>query len=514
MRRPEKRCCPALPQNEPLLDAPDIQGNILPGFRRRQQRLVGFRAPSAIALKAAIAIILENLTDLPAVLADKEVRKAALLAGGSRPARPDLWLNYALGVRATDLLGLQRLRTLEPAFDVGMPLRAGDTTEPLLPDGSPDPTCPQNWRVGGPNRALDLLLILATDEPIESASAALVARIEACGLTRIYSEVGALLQDDKEHFGFQDGISQPGVMGIVEIDGVQRFVTTRYGIPGSLGIDFGKPGQPLLPPEQFLFGNDEDLRNGSFLVFRRLRQDVAAFYAETQSMSDTLATQLGHEVDLAEFRARVVGRWPSGQPLMRPSAHPETPEPAMSRNHFLFASDVPALVLNTGEHVGGVGGDPLVLKGARCPIWSHIRKVNPRDLLTNLGGPDDTRARQMLRRGIPFGPPYHRDDPGHPDNAAERGLLFLAYQASITEQFETLNMNWMNSDTGPMARGFDLLVGQNLADGRHGPKAALYFDPVSGASCPITTLEQWVKPTGGEYLFSPSVSWTRRIALG
>ena len=70
----------------------------------------------------------------------------------------------------------------------------------------------------------------------------------------------------------------------------------------------------------------------------------------------------------------------------------------------------------------------------------------------------------------------------------------------------------MNSDTGPMAGGFDLLVGQSLTDGRHGPKQADYFNPVSNVTIPISSLSQWVKPTGGEYLFAPSISWTRRIA--
>ncbi|MCF4130041.1 Dyp-type peroxidase [Methylobacterium sp. SyP6R] len=503
-----------MPPNEPLLDALDIQGNVLPGFRRRQQRLVGFQGTSEAALKAALRLVLDaSLTDLSTVLGHKDDRKTAFLAGAPAPARPDLWLNYAIGVRAAEALGLERLKDLEPAFGAGMPLRAGDTTEPRLPDGSADPTCPANWVVGGPNTPLDLLLIAAADAEIEALSEPLVEQIEACGLVRIYAELGAFLPGDKEHFGFQDGISQPGVLGVIDDRGVQRFLTTRYGVPGALGIEFGKPGQPLLPPDQFLFGDEEaDARNGSFLVFRRLTQDVPGFDAGTKAIADTLSRRLGKPVDENDLRARIVGRFPSGQPLMRQTAGPTVPEAALALNHFAFAGDTPDLVLSSGERIAGSQGDPLAQKGARCPIWAHIRKVNPRDMQTNLAGPDETRARQMLRRGIPFGPSYDRNNPGHPDNGRERGLLFLSYQRSISDQFEQLNGNWMNSDIGPMSGGFDLLVGQRLSDGRHGPKDAQYFDAPSKSFTAIAALEQWVMPTGGEYLFTPSISWTRRIA--
>jgi deferrochelatase/peroxidase EfeB len=78
-----------------------------------------------------------------------------------------------------------------------------------------------------------------------------------------------------------------------------------------------------------------------------------------------------------------------------------------------------------------------------------LRKVNPRDLPTDKGGPDETRSFQMLRRGIPFGPAYDHTTPNNPVNASSRGLLFLAYQRSISTQFVTLNKNWMNSAVAP-----------------------------------------------------------------
>ena len=164
------------------------------------------------------------------------------------------------------------------------------------------------------------------------------------------------------------------------------------------------------------------------------------------------------------------------------------------------------MVLSTGEAIAASAADPDPLKGFACPVWAHIRKVNPRDLGTNMGGPAETAGFQMLRRGIPFGPPYlhdHRDDP---QNGIERGLMFIAYQTSIRGQFQVLNSDWMNSTGGPAAFGHDLLVGQAVQHGVHGPKEA-DFNQV-GAPVPVRlhTMSQWVIPTGGTYLFSPSLS--------
>ena len=116
----------------------------------------------------------------------------------------------------------------------------------------------------------------------------------------------------------------------------------------------------------------------------------------------------------------------------------------------------------------------------------------------------------MLRRGIPYGSPYDHVRPDNPQNAADRGLLFLAYQRSISKQFETLNGDWMNSEVNPSRGGFDLLVGQKLAaGGEHTGKPAHWFDAHSQQAVAIMTPRQWVLPTGGAYLFAPSISWTR-----
>src|SRR4029453_6476963 len=111
-------------------------------------------------------------------------------------------------------------------------------------------------------------------------------------------------------------------------------------------------------------------------------------------------------------------------------------------------------------------------------------------------------AFQMLRRGIPFGPPYDHPNPAIPDNQRERGLLFISYQRNIARQFSILNNDWMNNRDAPQAGGFDLLVGQNVPDddgGLHASKSATLFGPSldpgdTGTSVDISS--QWVIPTG------------------
>ena len=137
--------------------------------------------------------------------------------------------------------------------------------------------------------------------------------------------------------------------------------------------------------------------------------------------------------------------------------------------------------------------------GARCPISAHIRKVNPRDQGSDLGPPADNLRRSILRRGIPYGKALPSDN----SDDADRGLLFLCYQASIEDTFETITQDWMNSTAGPTPpQSFDMLIGRNP----NGGERFCFF----GATR-VATKELFVYPTGGGYFFTPAISGIRDV---
>ena len=114
--------------------------------------------------------------------------------------------------------------------------------------------------------------------------------------------------------------------------------------------------------------------------------------------------------------------------------------------------------------------------------------------------------------------PYDHANPANPDNQTDRGLLFISYQRKIATQFSILNHDWMNNRDAPQAGGFDLLVGQNVPDddgGVHASKLATFFGP--DAWFPNTGINfhasrQWVIPTGGAFLFAPSLAFVAKFA--
>ncbi len=104
--------------------------------------------------------------------------------------------------------------------------------------------------------------------------------------------------------------------------------------------------------------------------------------------------------------------------------------------------------------------------GERCPFRAHIRKTNPRgDLVRQRGIPEGAeRDPIMARRGITYGKrilqsngDFAEDDRPNGDV----GLLFMAYMADISAQFEFTQETWVNNlDFVVDGNGLDPIIGQ------------------------------------------------------
>lgn len=424
-----------------VLDLDDIQGNVLAGFNTDFQRIVALTAREPAEFRS-VAQWLAGLA--PSVTVASEVRSnRALMKAGSRVGT---WLCVAIGQRV--LAATQPDVTVrDEAFRVGMQRRAASVLG--------DKTDQAGWRVGGTGKPVDVLLIVAANDEnaVVARANTLVESAAGSGLEATYQETGHRLED-REHFGFRDGVSQPKIIGF-DADGAVGAGYFVFGYPQEPG---SAPYRPVVDPRKVT-------ENGSLLVFRRLVQDVSAFRHFCARESERISSQWPGMTS-EHLAALLVGRWPSGAPVR--AGETEDPGGSPPDNSFDFLNDADA---------------------RSCPFGAHIRKVNPRE-----GRKDVRPVPRMLRRGIPFGP---RFDTAPHDN--DRGLLFLAFQTSLKLQFELLTLRWMNSKDNP-GPGNDILVGRS-----EGARAMQIIGP-NGPVEVATNDMSWIVPTGGAYLFAPSRS--------
>jgi Dyp-type peroxidase family len=529
-----------LPVIEPVLPLSDIQGIAVPGFFKPYQTLLGIACPNLPAVIANFKTFLGELANDISTGEHtlKDRRRFREFKIGKR-AKPTGEATTQLTAVGFTFPGLQKLTPgaaaiPSPAFQQGLATRSHFLGDPPSPgdEGHPD-----NWKVGGPNNAIDMLLIIAGDSrPLVDKRTEVVAeRLGKAGLQIVYREKGGIREDEPghEHFGFDDGVSQPGIRGRAS-DDPEDFITDRriakhqhpeYSLFGYPGQDLVWPGvlvlgHPATSPDPLIPGVPSPAvpdwtRNGSFLVFRRLRQDVGLFWRTMRDEAGRLAALPGFEgMTDVKLASRIVGRWPSGAPVNRvPDADdPKLGENAYANNHFRFDSDTAALPLETGhaDPFPQATADPA---GITCPWSAHIRKLNTRDSGADTGGRDATYAKRLLRVGVPFGTSLvdryaeKIDDP----EKGERGLLFLSIQASIEDQFEFLMVRWMGDSARPkMPGGHDILMGQNDTPGENRVRRCVLFG--SGVQqATVATAAQWIVPTGGGYFFVPSLTALREV---
>jgi Dyp-type peroxidase family len=319
----------------------------------------------------------------------------------------------------------------------------------------------------------------------------------------------------REHFGFRDGIANPRLKGLARPGAEDQVADGEFllGYENGYGKVAMSPELPSsadpggkLPPSDERPDFKDFGRNGSYLVFRQLSQDVHAFWEFVYAAKDEVPGIDGGAAGAEWLASRMVGRWQNGTPITHFPRHPG-PERYDDMNRFLYH-----------HRAGHQDTDAF---GSRCPFGSHIRRTNPRDTTLPApydvelsGSPEDpgviasrlrlSNLHRIMRRGRAYGPPSGASfDPEVLRKADDqpRGLHFLCFNANLARQFEFVQSNWalnpafagMSSDPDPL-----------LAAGRAVPFPA---DTFTMQGCPprrVHGVPRVVEVRGGAYFFMPS----------
>jgi Dyp-type peroxidase family len=464
------------------LELEDIQGFFARGYGTlTAARYVLLQVNDPAAARAWLAAIADQVT-------------AAAERPGTRA------LNLALTASGMVKLGLAKETVSEFAdeFVTGM---TTPHRQRIL--GDTGLSAPEHWAWGGPaTPSVDLLLLLfAVDRQELAALDTSVSERFATGGLTVISRLETSDLDGVEHFGFRDGISQPPVEGLGRAEGKDAIRAGEFvlGYPNEYGRYAHRPTLPAsADPARRLPRSPEasdraDLgKNGSYLVFRQLSQDVASFWRFIDSAvreADGSASPAARR----HLAAKMVGRWPSGAPL---TLTPDVDDATLSdANDFTY-------------HYA----DP---HGYGCPVGAHIRRANPRDSLDPNPGSDQSIAvnkrHRLLRRGREYGPPLLLDDDVNPLEPSavgtERGLHFICLNASIVRQFEFVQSTWLNN---PKFDG--LYEDADPVAGSHRHGGATFTIQGKPVRRRLRDLPEFVTVRGGAYFFLPGISAIRYIA--
>ena len=329
-----------------------------------------------------------------------------------------------------------------------------------------------------------------TGEALEERCAAMQqVMTETGGATLLQAQDAcAIYLKDKpstqEHFGYTDGFGNPDFKGAERecIPGQGKLTSDgRWEAPREAhplrqhnlgGI------RPSPAPIPHLLG-----RNGTFMVYRKLHQNVATFRNYLDEKSKLYG---GGKEKLA---AKFVGRWRDGTPI---ELSPDEPDPRIVAD-------------KTRNTDFTYGGDPA---GVRCPIGAHIRRAHPRDAFGFNGGL--VNRRRIMRRGLPYGAYVAEGELARDED--DRGIIFMALNASIFRQFEFVQQQWIEyGNDSHQGNDKDFLIGNHdgtdkfVVQGTTNPKNPPF---ICGG------LPRFVELRGGDYFFIPSLTALAMISTG
>jgi Dyp-type peroxidase family len=424
----------------------NIQGNILQGHGRSHSTFIflEFKLERVEQVKQWIAYFAAGITS-----AQQQLDEAEMYRKGSPPN--DIFRSFFLSAAGYRFLNVN-LVNYSAEFAGGMKRAGARLSDPPV----------ESWEAGY-QKDIHAMVLLTHDEAdrlmkeFEQLASEIGDIADICCV-----ETGAVLRNDRghavEHFGYATGRSQP----LFFKSAVEREEEVE-------GIDVWNPASgPNLALVRDLAGEPNAV--GSYVVFRKLEQDVHGFSQGVAEMADKLGISPEHA------KALIMGRFPDGTPIVQ-RAEPGTTA-ATIPNNFTFEADP---------------------EGLRCPCQAHIRRMNPRSERDAISPDEDlpSRQRRIVRRSIPYG--------DTPEGGV--GLLFLCYQRDLATQFEFLQASMANDVNMPQeGTGIDPIMGQNPSD------TAQHWPPYLGA--PRTEHKpfyfgNYVTLRGGEYFFAPSLSFLK-----
>lgn len=502
-----------------LPDLYDIQGNVCRGYGMPFARYMFLRFHDSVKSR-------EFLRDLLPLITSSETWETCPDTGKAR--KPDATTNIAFTFRGLKQLGVPNasLNGFPLDFRTGMRARAeivGDT----------GPNDPEHWDPLWKNEEHHAWISMNAVKPEHLEEryrkvCDIIAKAE--GIVEIlrghsrnpvtdcsgYQSASAVFENglptSKEHFGFFDGISNP------YFEGCGR---DESHLPGQGKLNRDGSWSPLATGE-FILGHIDEAReyppapmphslskNGTFMVFRKLHENVAAFNASLEHM----AKDFPGSKEL--LMAKMAGRWADdGMPLVL-APDDESREALISRMAELEADDSPRSRKEL-KAIKAAWSDFTFdddMKGSKCPVGSHIRRSNPRGSLEidkeayNRPGALVDR-RRVMRRGLPYS-----DGATRQDDSTEQGIIFMAICSSIERQFEFVQQQWLNyGNDFRLGNDEDPFLGRH--DGHLTDKHIIQSDP-EGDNPPFfcTHLPRLVETRGGDYFFIPGLTALEMIAL-
>lgn len=457
----------------------------------------GFIVSAYPSMRFARTLLIQFVSKDPAVTTDakgwiSDITPRITYATGK--VNPSINIAISAAGLTAIKMGPEVLATFSIPFQQGMTVA---TRSKFL--GDVDGQDPSNWLwtdcaadTGGIHA--QLMLFAEDKDTLDRVTASESASLTRFGLSAPIEILQQVKLDAngmrREHFGFADGISQPILVDGDAIPVKDRNLheiavgevvlghTNTYGLPApGPFVSSARPAASLL--QDGLQAQTKNLGlNGTYLVTRQLKQDVAAFWQSMQAASVGLKDESGKAATAKWLAEKAIGRTQAGYMLevgRKEEANP-VPDGQIPPNDMTFLESDP--------------------DGYGCPVTSHVRRANPRDGLS----PDkDDKAlmiqasnrHRITRRGRIYGEPIA--DP-MVDDGIDRGLLFQCLNSEIDRQFEFVQHTWLlNRMFGGAYEQTDPLVG---------PKC-----PFSIPSRPVRQqplLETYITAQGGGYFFVPS----------